>query len=620
MQTEIVSLQKKLTVLIPCFNEEEGIAAVINGFPRQQLEAQNYILEIIVIDNNSSDRTAEIARKCGVTVIHEPKKGKGNALRTGMLHVSEDTDYVAMLDGDDTYRPEEILRMIEPLRSGFCNVVIGSRLAGRIHEGSMTTLNRGGNWLFSHLVRYIYQVNVTDVLTGYFAWTRGAMEAMRPHLVSEGFAIEMEMITKMAKLGNEIYCVPISYHARAGESNLRPFYDGSRILALLIRNIFWKPEVKKLKRIAYVSDSILPFHHGGKERRLYEITRRMVRDDREIHIYTMKWWDGPKTIQIDGVYLHSISKFYPLYVKNRRSISQALVFGLATLKLIFEQFDRLDVDHMPFFPLFSARVVTWLRRKPLYATWHEVWGRKYWMEYLGGLGGLFGYITEELAFRMPDVIISNSVHTTDRLRQAGVAKEIETIPLGVDLKEIYAAETSEQKSDVIFVGRLLSHKNPDLLVKAIALVKESVPAIRCRIIGTGPEKSVILNLIERLRLHGNVELLEPIESHRELYGMLKASRMLVLPSVREGFGLTVIEANAAGIPVITTSHDNNAAKDLILEGVNGLLVEPNEEDIADKILQLLNRGGDMDVRRDIEQYDWSRVVKHLEQAMGLGNE
>lgn len=461
---------------------------------------------------------------------------------------------------------------------------------------------------------------MTDVLTGYFAWTRKTMETLRPHLVSEGFAIEMEMITKMAKLGDEIYCVPISYHARAGESNLRPFYDGSRILSLLIRNIFWKPESKRKKKIAYVSDSILPFHHGGKERRLYEITRRMVREDQEIHIYTMKWWKGPNAIELEGVHLHALSKFHPLYVKNRRSITQALIFGLATLKLFFMRFDELDVDHMPFFPLFSARVVTWLRRKKLYATWHEVWGRKYWMEYLGGLGGLFGYITEELAFLMPDVIISNSVHTTDRLRRTGVTKEIETIPLGVDLKEIYAAPTSEKVCDVIFVGRLLSHKNPDLLVKAIAQVKASVPTIQCRIIGTGPEKGTVLSLIEQLQLQGNIELLEPIESHRELYGMLKASRMLVLPSVREGFGLTVVEANAAGIPVITTSHENNAAKDLILEGVNGLLVEPNETDIANKIVQLLNRGADMDVRRDIEQYDWSRVVKHLEQAMGLRNE
>jgi glycosyltransferase involved in cell wall biosynthesis len=157
-------------------------------------------------------------------------------------------------------------------------------------------------------------------------------------------------------------------------------------------------------------------------------------------------------------------------------------------------------------------------------------------------------------------------------------------------------------------------------VAAIARVKETVPDIRCKIIGTGPERKLISKLISKLSLKENIQMIERVERHEDLYGLMKASKMLVLPSVREGFGLTVIEANAAGIPVITTSHENNAAKDLILEGVNGLLVEPNETDIAKKIIQLLNRGADMDVRRDIEQYDWSRVVKHLEQAIGLRNE
>ena len=229
------------SIIIPCYNEEEGIGSVIRGFPMEELEARQYRLEVLVIDNNSTDRTAKIAIDHGARVIHEPKKGKGNAIRTGMLHVPEDADFVVMLDGDDTYRPQEILRMVEPLDSGFCSVVLGSRLGGKISEGSMTTFNRAGNWIFSHLVRYLYRVNVTDVLTGYFGWKREAVEQLHPHLVSDGFAIEMEMITKMAKLGEEVYSVPISYHARAGESNLSPVIDGFKILSMLTRNLFWVP-------------------------------------------------------------------------------------------------------------------------------------------------------------------------------------------------------------------------------------------------------------------------------------------------------------------------------------------------------------------------------------------
>lgn len=169
--------RKKITALIPCYNEAGGIAAVISAFPIEKIEKHGYSLEIVVIDNASTDKTAEIAKSFGATVVHESRKGKGNAIRTGFNYISADTDYVVMLDGDDTYRPEEILRLIEPLDSGFCDVVIGSRLGGRIANDSMNALNRIGNWVFSHLVRYFYQVNVTDVLTGYFAWKREALIA-----------------------------------------------------------------------------------------------------------------------------------------------------------------------------------------------------------------------------------------------------------------------------------------------------------------------------------------------------------------------------------------------------------------------------------------------------------
>jgi L-malate glycosyltransferase len=602
---------KKITVLIPCYNEERGIEEVIKKFKPQALRQQGFKLEIVVIDNNSTDRTSEVAKSLGVKVIHELKKGKGNAIRAGFNYIKKDTDYVVMLDGDNTYSSEEIFRLVEPIDSGFCSVIIGSRLGGRITEGSMTFLNRAGNWFFSHLVRYIYRVNVTDVLTGYFAWKREAVERMRSHLVSDGFAIEMEMITKMARLGEEIYSVPISYNSRAGESNLRPFHDGMRILIMLLRNLSWWPRPQRIKRIAFVTDAIMPYNKGGKEKRLYEISKRLLSDACEVHIYTMKWWDGPKTIMREGVHLHALSKLYPLYKNDRRSMRQAIMFGLATLKIMFVKFDVLDVDHMPFFPLFSARIVTWLRGKKMHATWHEVWGREYWLEYLKGPVGFFGYLIERLAFLTPDVIVSNSVSTTSRLRQVGFKKEIKTIPLGVDLQGIFTANSEVEASDILFVGRLLSHKNADLLIKAIAIVQKIKPKIICKIIGDGPEKIKLEQLIKKLRLKDNIQILDSIEDNSDLYSAMKASKMLVLPSIREGFGLVVIEANAAGLPVITTSHQNNAAKDLIREGENGLLAEPEPDSLAKAILYILKNRETMQPKQGIEKYDWHFVAQQV---------
>ena len=116
---------------------------------------------------------------------------------------------------------------------------MGSRLGGRIEAAAMTLFNRLGNWFFTNAVRAVYRANVSDVLTGYFAWKKEALDALYPHLQSEGFAIEMEMVTKMARLGHRLTSVPISYHPRGGESNLRPVQDGARILSMFVKNLMW---------------------------------------------------------------------------------------------------------------------------------------------------------------------------------------------------------------------------------------------------------------------------------------------------------------------------------------------------------------------------------------------
>ena len=138
-------------------------------------------------------------------------------------------------------------------------------------------------------------------------------------------------------------------------------------------------------RIAFVSDAVYPYNTGGKERRLWEITRRLQLSGVEVHIYTMKWWTGPRDLDLDGVQFHAICKYRPLYHEERRSIAEALIFGLATLKLMVAKFDVLDVDHMPYFPIFAARLVCAARHKRLVVTWHEVWGKEYWQSHLGGL-------------------------------------------------------------------------------------------------------------------------------------------------------------------------------------------------------------------------------------------
>lgn len=240
-----MSAKQLVTVIIPCFNEEASIKKVISEFHKGDIAEEAFEFDIVVIDNASTDNTANVARHAGARVINEPKKGKGNAVRTGFANIAKNANYVVMIDGDDTYRPEEVLRLLEPLHHDFCDVVVGSRLQGKIHGHSMSRLNLGGNWAFTHMVRFFYTVNVTDVMSGYFAWKSPVVKRLADQLRSQGFTIEMEMITKMARMRFDVYSVPISYYQRSGKSNLRPYHDGTRILNMLAKNIRWKRPFRK---------------------------------------------------------------------------------------------------------------------------------------------------------------------------------------------------------------------------------------------------------------------------------------------------------------------------------------------------------------------------------------
>ena len=228
--------------MVPCYNEEKGVGNVIDGIPKEKLKELGFDVKIIVIDNNSKDKTCEVARKKGAIVISETKQGKGNAIRTGFQSISKDTDFVVMLDGDDTYKGFEIPRLIEPLENDFCDAIIGSRLEGKMNKNAMSLSHRTANWFFTFITRHFYSgANVTDTCTGFFAWKADVVRKLNGYIESPGFAIEAEMITKMSRLGYKIYSVPITYDPRHGESKLAPIGDGLRITWMLFKNITWKP-------------------------------------------------------------------------------------------------------------------------------------------------------------------------------------------------------------------------------------------------------------------------------------------------------------------------------------------------------------------------------------------
>lgn len=370
----------------------------------------------------------------------------------------------------------------------------------------------------------------------------------------------------------------------------------------------------KLPTIAFVSDAIYPYNKGGKETRLHEITTRLADRGYDVHIYCMKWWEGVDERIEQGVHLHAICPYIPLYDGERRSIKQGILFGLACFKLLTAKFDVADVDHMPFFPLYSMRVVCWLKGKKMVATWHEVWGQEYWQEYLGGVKGHIAWWIERVSAILPDTIFAVSAMTAERVKKKlGYSGRLVIVPNGLDLEKITTAKKSSNSSDVIFAGRLLAHKNVDVLLKAIQIAKKSYPNIKAIVAGEGPEKEKLIELAHTLNIDKNVAFLPFQEDIKELYGLIKASKVFVLPSTREGFGLVVLEANACGVPVITTDASDNAAKYLVTTD-NGLLFKINEHQLSLCITDMLRERKKIKIN---ENCDWVNTVNIIEEEYRL---
>jgi hypothetical protein len=127
------------------------------------------------------------------------------------------------------------------LESGFCDAIAGSRIGGKTVRGSLGFSHRFVNWIFAFFVRQFYSANITDVLTGFVAIKSNVLKVLIPNLQATDFTIEMEMVTKLRKLGFTIHSVPITYDIRLGKSKLRSYRDGLKILWMFVKNLNWKP-------------------------------------------------------------------------------------------------------------------------------------------------------------------------------------------------------------------------------------------------------------------------------------------------------------------------------------------------------------------------------------------
>jgi len=347
-------------------------------------------------------------------------------------------------------------------------------------------------------------------------------------------------------------------------------------------------------KIAFVYDAVYPWIKGGVEKRIFEMGRRLAAEGNEVYWFGIGWW-GDRETEHFGIRLIPCYKPVNLYSKGRRKISEAILFAASLKrKANLNEFDVVDCQVFPYFPaLFSSH------HHNLVLTWHEFWG-DYWKEYLGILG-YFGMAVERIVAATECKHVAVSSTTARQLLEVGVEPEV--VPNGVDLEEIERIKPAEKGYDVVFAGRLIREKGVDLLLDALKLIPDSKS---CLIVGEGPEKK---RLIEKSRKLGLNCHFRDFMSWEDMISIMKASKVFALPSTREGFSITSLEANACGMPVVTINHPNNAASEIVC----GIICDATAKNFAEALVEAMEKKKKLKKRcvNNARKYDWDRITKRM---------
>lgn len=375
-------------------------------------------------------------------------------------------------------------------------------------------------------------------------------------------------------------------------------------------------------RVCLVYDCLFPHTVGGAERWYRDLAERLCAEGHEVTYVTLRQWKRGERAQIDErVRVVTAGPHLALYTDSgRRRILPPLVFGLGVFAHLLRNGRRYDVVHTCAFPYFSLLAAAPLRRLMgfgLVVDWFEVWSRAYWRDYLGGIGGRIGELIQRACARVPQRAFCFSELHARRLREERLNGPV-TVLRGLYAGSAQPAAPRPAEPIVLFAARLIPEKQVTLAVAAMALATQRIEGLRGEFLGEGPERAVLDAAIVEHGLQGIVTARGFAETETVDAEMRRSTCMLVT-SRREGYGLVVVEAAARGTPSVVVAGEDNAATELITEGINGTIApQADPEAVADAIVRVYEAGialRESTVRWFAENADWLSLESSLRMVL-----
>lgn len=347
-------------------------------------------------------------------------------------------------------------------------------------------------------------------------------------------------------------------------------------------------------RVCLVYDHLFPQTVGGMERWFRDLALRLAQLGHEVTYLTMQHWDDAAPV-LPGVRVLGLTRPGRVYSESRRTFGPPLRFGLAVARHLRRHGRTYDVVHtgsFPYFPLLAAGALRRRRGYRIVVDWPEVWTRRYWRHYAGLIAGTVGWLVQRACIRVP-----HRAHCLSRLHASRlVAEGYRGTP--VLLPGLYEgsgsgdtlAANGVDPALIVYAGRHVKEKRIGALVSGFAHARRARPDLRLDLYGDGPDRPSVEGLVADLGLQESVRILGR-RPEQEVAVALTRAACVVTASEREGYGLVVVEAAAHGTPSVVVAGPENAATELIVDGVNGVIAPSAlPHDLAAAILRVVDAG------------------------------